>query len=111
MEFLSTNILPNNVDNVYSIRSSTFTRYLHLLLDKCENEKLEQGLTIFCEKYKIQKEEQIQHNKEQFLEFREYEKKRFYNTDEGFINCLELGLKFSFKSLNCIVCNYRNKCK
>ena len=48
-----------NVGNVYSIRSTTFTRYLHLLLDKCENEKLEQGLTNFCEKYKIENKSDI----------------------------------------------------
>lgn len=59
MEFHSKNISCNNVDNVYSIRSTTFTRYLHLLLDKCENENLEQGLTNFCEKYKIENKSDI----------------------------------------------------
>jgi hypothetical protein len=54
MEFQSATVLSNNVENVYSIRSTTFTRYLHLLLDKCENEKLQEALNKFCEKYKIQ---------------------------------------------------------
>jgi hypothetical protein len=59
MEFQSMQLYYQNVGNVYSIRSTTFTRYLHLLLDKCENEKLEQGLTNFCEKYKIENKSDI----------------------------------------------------
>ena len=59
MEFISTTVLSNNVDNAYSIRCSTFTRYLHLLLDKCEHEKLQEELKTFCEKYKIENKQDI----------------------------------------------------
>lgn len=59
MEIHSTTVFSNNVDNVYSIRSTTFTRYIHLLLDKCENERLEERLTKFCEKYTIQNKQDI----------------------------------------------------
>ena len=59
MEFQSATVLSNNVENVYSIRSTTLTRYLHLVLDKCENEKLQEGLNKFCEKYKIENKQDI----------------------------------------------------
>lgn len=59
MDFQSPNLLSNNVENVYSIRCSTFTRYLHLLLDNCENEELQEGLKTFCEKYKIENKQDI----------------------------------------------------
>ena len=59
MEFQSMQLYYQNVGNVYSIRSTTFTRYLHLLLDKCENEKLQEALNKFCEKYKIENKQDI----------------------------------------------------
>jgi hypothetical protein len=59
MEFQSMQLYYQNVGNVYSIRSTTFTRYLYLLLDKCENEKLQEALNKFCEKYKIENKQDI----------------------------------------------------
>jgi hypothetical protein len=47
---VTSNIL---VDSVNSIRSTTFTRYLHLVLDKCDEESLKEELTNFCEKYSV----------------------------------------------------------
>lgn len=41
------------IDSTNSIRSTTFTRYLHLVLDKCEEESLKEELTNFCEKYSV----------------------------------------------------------
>ena len=65
---------------------------------------------LFCEKYGIKRKEE-QQDKKQLQEFREREKRRYFNTDEGLINCMELGLKFNVKSINCLKCNYRIHCK
>uniref|UniRef100_A0A6C0HB71 Uncharacterized protein n=1 Tax=viral metagenome TaxID=1070528 RepID=A0A6C0HB71_9ZZZZ len=44
--------LPNILlDSANSIRSTTFTRYLHLVLEKCEEESFKKELSNFCEKY------------------------------------------------------------
>ena len=41
------------IDSTNSIRSTTFTRYLHLVLCKCTEESLKEELANFCEKYNV----------------------------------------------------------
>jgi len=43
-------------------------------------------------------------------QFRERERKRFFNTDKGFVHCQDLTLR---KDLNCVCkyCNFKNICK
>ena len=41
------------IDSTNSIRSSTFTRYLHLVLNNCAEESLKTEFVNFCEKYNV----------------------------------------------------------
>jgi hypothetical protein len=41
------------IDSTNSIRSTTFTRFLHLVLCKCEEESLKEEFVKFCEKYGV----------------------------------------------------------
>lgn len=41
----------------------------------------------------------------------EIEKKRFYNTDRGILNCLEKTSLFDHKSVICVLCSFKNNCK
>lgn len=41
------------IDSANSIRSTTFTRYLHLVLNKCDEENVKEDLVTFCEKYGV----------------------------------------------------------
>ena len=41
------------LDSTNSIRSTTFTRYLHLVLHKCDEENVKEELNNFCEKYGV----------------------------------------------------------
>lgn len=47
------------IDSANSIRSTTFTRYLHLVLDKCSEESLKEELSNFCEKYSVTNSDDI----------------------------------------------------
>jgi hypothetical protein len=47
------------IDSANSIRSTTFTRYLHLVLCKCEEVSLKEELNKFCEKYGITNSDDI----------------------------------------------------
>lgn len=65
---------------------------------------------LFCDKYDIKKQD-VKQDKKQLQDYFEREKRRFYNTLEGLLNCMELGLNFDVKSMNCVMCNNRNNCK
>lgn len=41
----------------------------------------------------------------------ELEKKRFHNTNRGFLNCVEKTSLFNHKSTNCVLCIFKNTCK
>lgn len=41
----------------------------------------------------------------------ELEKKRFYNTNRGFLNCIERTSLFNHKSQSCILCQFKSSCK
>lgn len=41
----------------------------------------------------------------------ENEKNRFYNTDRGFLNCIESTTLYSHLSKACITCKFKNDCK
>jgi hypothetical protein len=47
------------IDSANSIRSTTFTRYLHLVLDKCSEESLKEELSNFCEKCSVTNSDDI----------------------------------------------------
>jgi hypothetical protein len=41
----------------------------------------------------------------------EIEKKRFFNTDRGILNCIEKTTLYNNKSSNCLLCNHKKSCK
>lgn len=41
----------------------------------------------------------------------ELEKKRFHNTERGFLNCIERTSLFNHKSTSCILCSFKTSCK
>ena len=41
----------------------------------------------------------------------EIEKKRFFNTPRGFVNCIERTSLFNHRSTNCSVCKFKDDCK
>lgn len=41
----------------------------------------------------------------------ELERKRFFNTNRGQVNCLEKTTLFNHKSTNCLLCNFKRECK
>ena len=43
--------------------------------------------------------------------YEETEKKRFFNTDRGFLNCIESTTLFNHRSLECISCKNKIECK
>ena len=47
------------IDSTNSIRSTTFTRYLHLVLDKCREESLKEELANFCQKYSLTNSDEV----------------------------------------------------
>ena len=48
---------------------------------------------------------------ENIFEAEEIEKKRFYNTQRGFVNCIEKTSLFHHRSLNCAFCENKENCK
>jgi hypothetical protein len=47
------------IDSTNSIRSTTFTRFLHFVLCKCEEESLKDEFVKFCEKYVVTNSDDI----------------------------------------------------
>ena len=67
----------------------------------------------FLQKYKIvlkDIEPIVRVEENRVKQMKEIERRRFYNTDKGFMNCLLSGLRYS-KNKECMFCNYKKKCK
>ena len=43
----------HNIPDTYSIKASTYTRFIHCVLTKCNESDIETKLNYFCEKYNI----------------------------------------------------------
>lgn len=65
----------------------------------------------FLDKFKIKRKQFEPYKLETLKNIEEEERKRFFNTDQGFLNCLTIDIKYSVKSKYCLICKYRKDCK
>lgn len=49
--------------------------------------------------------------KKSIIQAEEIEKKRFFNSSRGFLNCIEKTSLYNHRSVNCLVCQFRKDCK
>lgn len=63
---------------------------------------------LFLARYEISRP--VHYYKGSVNQLFELERKRFHNTDEGFLNCLSFS-EYSPKSVSCLTCKFRSKCK
>lgn len=63
---------------------------------------------LFLSKYEI--ERPVEYYKGSMNSIFEIERKRFHNTWQGYVNCMSFS-KYSPKSISCLTCKYRSKCR
>jgi hypothetical protein len=80
------------------------------LLSSCDFVK-EYNISLLDCYYILQGQESLLRKQILLSQAEEIEKKRFFNTDRGLINCLEKTSLYNRKSQNCILCKNRTDCK
>lgn len=86
---------------IESYQNNPHTSYFHLKFNKqhrlLESEILSQDTSLF---YEVERGHRLL----------DIERKRFLNTDDGLIHCLDQGLKYDQKSNICKQCNFKETC-